>query len=218
MKKILCTIIIISFFKLSFTVAADISNHSDEALIYSIYFNAFIEQKTKHNKEPKEKPVLIIKDKTEMDIPIDTSGKNKYKDEKNHFTFLSVFFEKFKIVNILPDTFKDFWKRNQESSTLNCVIPIENEYIFLTEELENQILLSGDSTSIFSEKLYNRFPSAQLLGVTTLSRVGFNQDKTQALLYAGFMIGPTSGAGYYILYEKKNNIWKEIGRFMCWIS
>jgi hypothetical protein len=206
---ILCTLSV-RIFSVSAQDTSDSNGaFSDETQIYAIYLNDFIELRTKSEWKSKEKILLVIKDKTYMFIPKDPSVQNKYKDEKNHYEFLAGLF---KGSNILPDTFDDFWVKNQEPSTLNSVIPVRYEYTFITDELEIQT--TGGDWEIF----YKRFPNAELLGITTLSRVGFNKDKTQAFLYSDFLSGPVNGAGHYILFEKINDKWNEVSRFRCWIS
>ena len=52
----------------------------------------------------------------------------------------------------------------------------------------------------------------------TLSRVGFNQDQTQALVYIGNQEGPLSGAGYIVLLNKQFGNWELKQKIMVWIS
>ncbi len=46
-----------------------------------------------------------------------------------------------------------------------------------------------------------RYPNSQ--GTMTLSRVGFNRNIKQALVYVGNQEGFLAGAGYYVLLVKK---------------
>ena len=55
------------------------------------------------------------------------------------------------------------------------------------------------------EGFYARYPFSQ--GIMTLSRVGFNAEMDQALLYVTAEWSDSIGGGYYVLFEKKNGIW-----------
>ena len=60
---------------------------------------------------------------------------------------------------------------------------------------------------------YRRFPESR--GFVMLSRVGFNTERTQALMYVGSRCGPHCGDIHFLLLEKANGIWsikKEIRR------
>ena len=51
-----------------------------------------------------------------------------------------------------------------------------------------------------------------------VSRVGFNSDTTQALVYVGRTDVPLAGGGYYHVLRRRYNKWKIIGIVMTWIS
>jgi len=63
---------------------------------------------------------------------------------------------------------------------------------------------------------YRRYPHAQ--GVTTLSRVGFDQARTQALVYRGTQSQCLAGAGHFIILEKSGGNWLIKRETMVWIS
>ena len=55
-------------------------------------------------------------------------------------------------------------------------------------------------------------------GMTTVSRVGFNDNLTQALLYAATWSNWLAGSGHYYLLEKMDDTWQIIQQVMAWIS
>lgn len=63
---------------------------------------------------------------------------------------------------------------------------------------------------------YKKYPDSQ--GITTLSRVGFNIDKTKALVYFGTQSDGLAGTGYYVILQKEINRWKIVKKQMLWIS
>lgn len=50
------------------------------------------------------------------------------------------------------------------------------------------------------------------------SRVGLNRAGTQALVYRGVVCGPLCGSGEFLLLEKENGVWTEVGQSGVWIS
>lgn len=50
------------------------------------------------------------------------------------------------------------------------------------------------------------------------SRVGFNGDGTQALVYRGVVCGVLCGSGGYVLLEKVNGVWEIVGETEVWMS
>jgi hypothetical protein len=55
-------------------------------------------------------------------------------------------------------------------------------------------------------------------GFATYSRVGFNRDTTQALLYRGVVCGVLCGNGGYVLLEKVDGVWQIVGEYEVWMS
>jgi hypothetical protein len=52
---------------------------------------------------------------------------------------------------------------------------------------------------------YRRFPESR--GFVMLSRIGFNTERTQALVYVGSRCGPGCGDIHFLLLEKANGVW-----------
>ncbi|MDC0936014.1 hypothetical protein OAS39_06985 [Pirellulales bacterium] len=63
---------------------------------------------------------------------------------------------------------------------------------------------------------FDTYPRGQ--GLATISRVGFNDDGTEALLYFGAHAGGLAGSGYYLLLRVQDDKWTEIERVAAWIS
>jgi hypothetical protein len=84
------------------------------------------------------------------------------------------------------------------------------------------LLTQSEMSLIFSQNrdgwqfFYEQHPDAP--GITTLSRVGFNNTLDQALVYVGTMSHWLAGAGYYVLLKKVNGSWIVDQQMMTWIS
>lgn len=66
------------------------------------------------------------------------------------------------------------------------------------------------------EAFYRKHPGAT--GFFVLSRVGFNSEMNQALVYRAFSCGSTCGYGSYVLLVKEAGVWKIRGQAGNWIS
>ncbi len=66
------------------------------------------------------------------------------------------------------------------------------------------------------DDFYERYPDCR--GIVWLSRVGFNSNRSQALLYFGNQYTEYAGEGYLILLTKMNGAWKVAAQVTVWIS
>jgi hypothetical protein len=68
-------------------------------------------------------------------------------------------------------------------------------------------------------EFYRQYPESG--GIVEFSAVGFNVDKTIAVVYMGHLCGPLCGRGGFHVLEKRDGKWKEIewkGDSCAWIS
>jgi hypothetical protein len=115
------------------------------------------------------------------------------------------------------ETFLDFSSRNKQSADLKNKFNLKVKINLVGEEI-GRIFAGGerDSENDGWKMFHKKYPTAG--GFITLSRVGFNKEKTQALIYAAHNCGWLCGEGNYILLVKKDNIWKIEEKLMNWIS
>lgn len=66
--------------------------------------------------------------------------------------------------------------------------------------------------------LWNSSESLRRLGYLTLSGVGFNPSRTQALFYVEHMCGGLCGGGWYVLMERVGGGWEVRDKHYTWIS
>ena len=66
------------------------------------------------------------------------------------------------------------------------------------------------------DDFYKKYPGSS--GYITFSRVGFNSDKTKAVIYKETGCGMLCAYGGYVLLSKDNGAWKEIASYGCWMS
>ena len=115
--------------------------------------------------------------------------------------------------NVDSQTLDSFRSRNATAQVLRPDMQLGGPYTLLSQSARDQIFGKNQSGwDIF----YYRFPQAP--GITTFSRVGFNGNLDQALVYMGTQSNWLAGSGYYILLKKSNGTWSIDQQVMIWIS
>lgn len=95
----------------------------------------------------------------------------------------------------------------------------DREYLFerrFQSGLQYQLISNEEKISPGSPEFKTRYPNAW--GIQRFSRVGFNSDKTKAVLYAESICGARCGTGEYLILEKKDGAWKVVKNLMIWVS
>jgi hypothetical protein len=110
-------------------------------------------------------------------------------------------------------TADSFRVRNDAAHPLRPDMNLGSAYVLLSQAEMSQIFSQNrDGWQLF----YEQYPDTP--GITTLSRVGFNNTLEQALVYVGSMSNYLAGAGYYVLLKKSNGAWTVDQQVMTWIS
>jgi hypothetical protein len=117
------------------------------------------------------------------------------------------------LTDVDPQTAASFQVRNDAQYSLSPDMKLEQEYVILTEDNMRQIFnVNQNGWDVF----YADYPGAP--GMTTLSRVGFNDAMDQALVYVGTQSHWLAGAGYIVLMKKVNGTWTIDQQVTTWIS
>ena len=106
------------------------------------------------------------------------------------------------------ETCDNFLIKNEQSYPLGDFFNLTTTVILLSNEEARKIFQEGGGWKEF----YMRYPISQ--GIMDLSRVGFNSEMNQALVYLANVAEDSIGSGYYVLLRKENNVWI----IQCWIS
>jgi len=108
------------------------------------------------------------------------------------------------------DSFKS---RNGAAWPVSPKMDLGSPYVLLSQaEMEQIFSQNRDGWQLF----YEQYPDAP--GITTFSRVGFNDSLDQALVYVGTLSHYLAGAGYFVLLKKVNGAWTVDQQVMSWIS
>jgi hypothetical protein len=111
------------------------------------------------------------------------------------------------------DILSDFQTKNEKPSALESRFTLSVRYTFISEQ-EIESIFSKNASGW--EDFYAKYPGSQ--GILTLSRVGFNEAKDTAVLYAGNQSHWVAGQGNMVLMKKTAGRWTVQSQSMMWIS
>jgi hypothetical protein len=115
--------------------------------------------------------------------------------------------------SVATETAGSFKARNDAAYPLRPDMQLGTPYTLLSQAGRNRIFSQNQSGW---EIFYNHYPQAP--GITTLSRVGFNNTFDQALVYIGTQSNWLAGEGFYILLKKVAGVWSIDQQVMVWVS
>ena len=113
--------------------------------------------------------------------------------------------DKYKGLTIDRSTVEDYEARNVRPSLLNKASFKLQVKFNLISDLDLKAIFHGTWGELEWIAYYRRFPESR--GFIMLSRIGFNTERTQALLYLGSRCGPGCGDIHFLLLEKTNGTW-----------
>ena len=109
------------------------------------------------------------------------------------------------------ETLDNFQLRNAESHPLGDYFDHSVEVLLVSLEEIREIFQKDNGWKEF----YAMYPFSQ--GIMTLSRVGFNAEMNQALLYVEDEWDDCIGSGHYILFTKESGVWTIQSWARSWI-
>jgi hypothetical protein len=113
--------------------------------------------------------------------------------------------EKRKGVTIVRSAAEDYEAKNSSKWLLNksmFKLPVK---LNLITDLDLKAIFHGHWGELEWIGYYRRYPEST--GFVMLSRIGFNTEHTQGLLYIGSRCGPGCGEINFLLLEKVNGVW-----------
>jgi hypothetical protein len=110
-------------------------------------------------------------------------------------------------------TIDDYESKSKSISLLKAELGLKVKYKLITdEEVDNIFRRGGPAWEVF----HSKFPGSK--GLIGLSRVGFNSDRTQALVHVGFGCDWNCGDSQLIFLRKDKNAWRIEGKVLTSVS
>ena len=110
----------------------------------------------------------------------------------------------------------NFLEVNKKSWLLEKAIPMDLAYEFVFRKQLDAIFADGPAGW---KSFYEKYPDSG--GYNEVSAVGFNTDKTVAVVYVGHSCGGLCGGGSFHVMQKKNDKWQPLnwkGSSCSWVS
>lgn len=149
-----------------------------------------------------DKEAYLIADRTDIYL----AGADERRNETLYYLQQTL---KRKSVN--RDSFRNFMKENEEPEDF-AYLPVNNKKCVLANKQEMRNLLEEDSRG----NLHKKYPKFRSL--IYLSKIGFDMNKTSALVYMAYQRGVKSGAGNYYLLVKEGGSWKIKEKIGDWVA
>lgn len=106
----------------------------------------------------------------------------------------------------------DYKNKNAKVYKLENKFSIPHTVILISRKELNEIFQNEKGWDAF----YEKYPDSP--GTIQISRVGFNSNQTQAILYFGYQRGPLWGEGYRIFLTKDEGEWVVKEEVLMWVS
>jgi hypothetical protein len=170
------------------------SRTNDTRQLYSIFCNYFTEKLTERRTES-----IVVSERTDFDHHIREIKENASLERL--FLFLPA---------LERSTLEDLLAENSSSSSI-AAFDTKKRLIILSDEEEKAIFKTGRW-----DQFWKQYKSSQ--GIMTLSKIGFSNDRKQAILYYGNGCGEKCGAGGLAYFRFDGVEWKLELIFPMWIS
>lgn len=116
------------------------------------------------------------------------------------------------IKNISKETIENYWDRNSKTFELKNGIDTRIK-LTLFDSLNNSRQVS---IKMFWKSFYKKYPESN--GIVELSMIGYNNEKTQALLCIGVKSNFLVGEGYFVFFELISGKWIIKETVIAWVS
>ncbi len=166
----------------------------DESAVYTALFQDLYNAS-------KDRPIILI-DSTSIGVPPGLVAKVTVKGEQTA-RFLS---------RLSPETKQDWTDRNKEHTRLPSPCHLAPDCVIFD--------IADIAPLVKDDRAWRRFlskhPNAP--GIVVVSRIGFNRDLTEAIVYVGRACGSICGEGEYVRLIKLNGSWAADDHTIVWLS
>lgn len=165
-----------------------------ESAVYTAVLNDMYIDSTRHTL--KKIDLIFIFDEASVDI-------ERFQKYRNEMRLVS------------ESTLDDFRAKNEQPHRFAADLNLKVEHKLITRQEIHKLVPIKDGLMDWSP-FYNKYPDAA--GVIYFSKIGFNQDRTEALVQIGRGCGRGCGEGGFMFLTKVDGIWKIKDSYGGWIS
>jgi hypothetical protein len=166
----------------------------DESAVYTVLFQDLYEAS-------KNRPIILI-ETTSIGVPPGLLTKVSVQGEQTT-RFLA---------RLSPETRQDYSDRNKEHARLPSPCHLAPDCVVFDVADIAPLVKNDRAWRGFMKK----HPNAP--GVVVVSRIGFNRDRTEAIVYVGRACGSICGEGEYVRLVKLKNSWAVDDHTVVWLS
>lgn len=110
---------------------------------------------------------------------------------------------------------KDYETKNKQPQRLTRSFNLKSDYLLL-ESKQFDAFFTDSNVRDNWQTFYRKYPNSP--GYITVSRVGFDSNRTHALLYFEIKCGGLCADGSYRLLTKENGVWTVTKQISFWMS
>ncbi|HEV2299152.1 MAG TPA: hypothetical protein VGR72_11620 [Candidatus Acidoferrales bacterium] len=183
-----------------------------DAAVYEVY-SALLSTKDAFGMNPGT--MVIIQKETSKDFMPNQISKCFQSHEEYHFDLESAvaLYRQWQFHMDFKDAIHDFELENKVPGELTRQLMIPGPYEILSSNQINSLEVSGN---YLWADFYKNYPSSE--GYVAFSTVGFNAERTRAIVSAYRICGSLCGGGRTYAMEKVNGKWVEVRAGCAWIS
>ncbi len=118
-----------------------------------------------------------------------------------------------KMPKLSPKTVADFKRKTRQCRNVEANFTLPAKYILLSKQERKQVFSTSDTKKAWAN-FYQKYAGAS--GYINLSNIGFNEDRTQALVDTYRKCGTQCGAEKMVLLTKVNGSWNVAATHKIW--
>ncbi len=166
-----------------------------------------LEVNNERNLKDNERPKPCLCDLADKKIVLIKNNNSSFAEFEKDSSILN----KLKYFNSFSkDMYSDFIKKNKGTYNIR-LNNVANKEVLIISKTKLDNFLRNENWEVYN-KTVGSAP------IVHLSRPGFNQNKSKALVYLSISRGELSGTGYYFILEKQQKEWNIIECYLAWIS
>ena len=118
-----------------------------------------------------------------------------------------------KLPKLSPKTVADFKSKSRDCRTIESKLTLPTKYILISQQERRAIFSKADVNKSW-QSFQQKYPGAN--GYINISNIGFNEDRTQALVNTFRKCGEKCGGEKMVVLTKANGKWSMTGTHKIW--